>query len=191
MHLNFFRTLIFVIFATIAQIFNRRKKFINYNYCKTMFGELGPDAIDVILKHQLVGQLGCHVNDVTYVIPISYAYIDNCIYAFSQEGLKLDMMRQNPKVCFEVHTLENMANWQSVVTWGNFEEITTEPERTEAIQILLHRVLPAITSEKAHLTAKRPLVPEDVKSEDVKGVVFRIKITKKTGRYENHEIIPY
>ena len=149
-----------------------------------MFGELGPDAIEVILKHQLIGQMGCHANDITYVVPVSYAYHEDNIYVFSQEGMKIDMMRTNPKVCFEVHTMENMANWQSVVAWGNFEELKKEQEREEAIQILLHRVMPAITSEKTYLTLKRPLVPGDVKSEDVKGVVFRIKLTKKTGRYE-------
>ena len=156
-----------------------------------MFGDLGEDAIEVVLKHQLIGQIGCHANDLTYVVPISYAYQDDYIYGYSQEGMKIDMMRTNPKVCFEVHTLENMANWQSVVAWGNFEEISTDPERGEAIKILLHRDLPAIKSEKTYLTAQRPLNPEDIKSEDVKGVVFRIKLTKKTGRYENREIVPY
>ena len=156
-----------------------------------MFGDLGEDAIEVILKHQFIGQIGCHANDLTYIVPISYAYHANCIYAYSQEGMKIDMMRTNPKVCFEVHTIENMANWQCVVAWGDFEEITPEPEREEAIKILLKRNLPAIKSEKTYLTAKRPLTPEEVKSEDVKGIIFRIKLTKKTGRYENQDVLPY
>jgi len=156
-----------------------------------MFGDLGEEAIEVILKHQFLGQLGCHANDLTYVVPISYAYQNNYIYAYSQEGMKIDMMRTNPKVCFEVHTLQNMANWQCVVVWGDFEEIKEEAERNEAIQILLRRDLPSVSSEKAYLTPKRPLTPGEVKSEDVKGIVFRIKLTKKTGRYENREVIPY
>lgn len=156
-----------------------------------MFGDLGQDAIEVILKHQLIGQIGCHANDLTYVVPISYAYQDDCIYAYSQEGMKINMMRTNPKVCFEVHTLQNMANWQCVVAWGDFEEITTEPEREEAIKILLNRDLPVIRSEKTYLTSTRPANPGTVSSKDVKGIVFRIKLTKKTGRYENREVIPY
>ena len=156
-----------------------------------MFGELGEAAIEVILKHGLIGQIGCHANDLTYVVPISYAYHDNCIYGYSQEGLKINMMRTNPKVCFEVHTMQNMANWQCVVVWGDFEEITAEPGREEAIKILLNRNLPAVKSEKTYLTATRPLNPEDVKSEDVTGIIFRIKLTKKSGKYENREITPY
>lgn len=156
-----------------------------------MFGELGADAIDVILNHQLIGQIGCHANDITYVVPISYAYRNNYIYAFSQEGMKIDMMRQNPKVCFQVYTMENMANWQSVVIWGEFEELTTEPDREDAIKILLNRALPAIASEKTQLTPHRVTGSEKDLSQSVKGIVFRIKIDKKTGRYENREVIPY
>lgn len=156
-----------------------------------MIGELGADAIDVILHHQLIGQIGCHADDVTYVVPISYAYVGNYIYAFSHEGMKINMMRQNPKVCFQVYTMENMANWQSVVLWGDFEEITTEPDREEAIRILLNRTLPAIASEKTRLTAHRVTATEKDLSKQVTGIVFRINITKKTGRYENREIIPY
>lgn len=156
-----------------------------------MFGELGADAVDVILHHQLIGQIGCHANEVTYVVPISYAYRNNYIYAFSQEGMKIDMMRQNPKVCFQVHTMENMANWQSVVVWGEFEELTADPERDEAVRILLNRSLPAIVSEKTQITPNWPARAEKEVSKSVKGIVFRIKITKKTGRYENREVIPY
>lgn len=156
-----------------------------------MFGDLSEDAIEVILKNQLIGQIGCHANDLTYIVPVSYAYQANCIYVYSQEGMKIDMMRTNPNVCFEVHTMENMANWQCVVAWGDFEEITSEPEREEAIQILLKRTLPPIKSEKTYLTAKRPRTSEEVKSEDVKGIIFRIKLTKKTGRYENQDVLPY
>jgi uncharacterized protein len=156
-----------------------------------MFGELGEEAIDVILHHQLIGQIGCHANDVTYVVPVSYAYRNGHIYAYSQEGMKINMMRENPKVCFQVHTMENMANWQSIVVWGDFEELITDPGREDAIRILLNRYLPAISSEKTHLTTNWPAVPEKDLSQSVKGIVFRIKITKKTGRYENKEIIPY
>jgi len=156
-----------------------------------MLGELGEEAIKVILKHQLIGQIGCHADDLTYIVPISYAYQNDYIYAYSREGMKIDMMRKNPKVCFEVHAMENMANWQCVVTWGEFEEITDEPEREAAIKILLQRNLPAIRSEKTHLTKSWPLVGNKDLSKDVEGIVFRIKITKKTGRYENKEVIPY
>ncbi len=156
-----------------------------------MFGDLGEDAIEVILHHQLIGHLACHANELTYVVPISYAYDDGYLYAHTYEGMKVNMMRQNPKICFAVHAMENMANWQSVVAWGNFEEVTDEKERENALQILLKRNLPIITSKTVQLTPEWPFVPGKDLSNSIGGVVFRIKLTVKSGRYEHEEIIEY
>jgi nitroimidazol reductase NimA-like FMN-containing flavoprotein (pyridoxamine 5'-phosphate oxidase superfamily) len=154
-----------------------------------MFGQLGEDAIETILHHQIVGHIACHANDVTYAVPISYAYEDGYIYAHSEEGMKINMMRQNPKVCFEVYRMENMGNWQCVVGWGNYEEIEDGTKREEALKILLKRDLPMITSKTVQLTTDWPFMPENVNS--IKGVVFRIKLDIKTGRYERTEELRY
>jgi uncharacterized protein len=154
-----------------------------------MFGHLGEEAIETILRRQLIGHIGCHANDTTYVVPISYAYEDNYVYAHTHEGMKLNMMRQNPKVCFEVYTMENMANWQSVVAWGDFEEVIDKSKREKALRILIKRELPILISKTVQLTEDWPFLPEDINS--IEGIVFRIKLTIKTGRYENTEVIPY
>jgi nitroimidazol reductase NimA-like FMN-containing flavoprotein (pyridoxamine 5'-phosphate oxidase superfamily) len=154
-----------------------------------MFGNLGEDAIETVLRHQIIGHIGCHANDITYVVPISYAYKDGCVYTHTEEGMKLNMMRQNPKVCFEVYRMENMGNWQCVIGWGNFEEIKDNTERTAALNILLKRSLPIITSKTVQLTAEWPFVPEDLNT--ISGVVFRIRLTVKTGRYERTEEVKY
>ena len=54
--------------------------------------------------------------------------------------MKLNMMRENPKVCFQVEHLENMVKWQSVICWGEFEELTDINERNKGIEILGNRV---------------------------------------------------
>ena len=154
-----------------------------------MFGNLGEDAIETILRHQIIGHIGCHANDTTYVVPISYAYESGCIYAHAEEGMKINMMRQNPKVCFEVYRMENMGNWQCVIGWGSFEEVKDEKERAAALNILLKRDLPIITSKTVQLTTEWPFVPEDLNT--IKGIVFRIRLTMKTGRYERTEEIRY
>jgi nitroimidazol reductase NimA-like FMN-containing flavoprotein (pyridoxamine 5'-phosphate oxidase superfamily) len=155
-----------------------------------MFGNLGDDAIETVLRHQIIGHIGCHANDITYVVPVSYAYENGYVYVHTEEGMKINMMRQNPKVCFAVHAMENMANWQSVVAWGDFEEITDTTEREKALKILLQRNLPVITSKTVELTPDWPFVPKDLNS-NIKGIVFRIKLNIKTGKYENKEIISY
>lgn len=147
-----------------------------------MFGILGADDTEILLQQQLVGRIGCHFKDVTYVVPISYAYDGTYIYGHTFEGMKIDMMRKNPKVCFQADDTRDLSNWQSVIVWGEFEELLHEPERSQALQKLTERKLPLISSETMHLTSQWPFKDEDVSQ--ISGVVFRIRVTEKTGRFE-------
>ncbi|WP_153798378.1 pyridoxamine 5'-phosphate oxidase family protein [Foetidibacter luteolus] len=147
-----------------------------------MIGMLEDAQIEDVLRKQLVGRIGCHADNLTYVVPISYAYENGFIYAHTYEGQKLDMMRKNPSVCFEADTMENMAAWKSVICQGYFEEVTDEAERIKGIRLLLDRELPFISSETVHLTPQWPFSSDEF--DMVKGVIFRIKLLEKTGRYE-------
>ena len=83
-----------------------------------MIGILSEIQIDYFLKKELVGRIGCSANDVVYVVPISYAFDGRTIFAHTHEGMKTDVMRQNPNVCFEVDNIKDMGNWQSVIACG-------------------------------------------------------------------------
>jgi len=147
-----------------------------------MIGKLNPDDVETLVKQQLVGRIGCHAKDVTYVVPISFAYDGAYIYGHTFEGMKVDMMRKNPKVCFQVDDTTDLANWQSAVLWGEFEELAEGPERILALHKLTERRLPLISSETMHLTSQWPFRDEDVNK--ISGIVFRICVTEKTGRFE-------
>ena len=147
-----------------------------------MFGKLIDKEIEEVIASQLVGRIACHADDLTYIVPVSYAYKNDCIYSHASEGMKLDMMRKNPKVCFQTDQMENMANWKSVVAWGEFEELNDPVERSAAAQVLLHRKLPLISSETTHLSPLWPFAPED--GMEIPGIIYRIRLTKKTGRFE-------
>lgn len=147
-----------------------------------MFGQLDNMQIDDLLHKQLVGRIGCSADGVTYVVPVSYAYDNGYVYVRSLAGRKIDMMRKNPRVCFQVDSMKNLANWQSVICWGEFEELPAEPAKMQAMEVLNARVLPMITSETMHITPEWPF-PAD-RSERIKGIFFRIKLTEKTGRFE-------
>jgi nitroimidazol reductase NimA-like FMN-containing flavoprotein (pyridoxamine 5'-phosphate oxidase superfamily) len=69
------------------------------------------------------------------------------VYAHTKEGLKIEMMRTNPMVCFEVDVMESMSNWRSVIAWGKFEEIKKPEERKAGMQKLIDRIMPLMTSE--------------------------------------------
>ena len=143
-----------------------------------MIQALPDEEIERILCDQFVGRLGCHADGRTYVVPIAYAYQHNCIYAHSAPGIKIRMMRKNPNVCFEVDRVDALDRWQSVIAWGRFEELHGEAAR-EGLRILLLRFL--MTKTRA---LDRPLPPGRAGVVDGEGIVYRICLSEKTGRFE-------
>jgi uncharacterized protein len=147
-----------------------------------MFGKLNDIEIDEFLAQEIVGRLGCYADDQVYIIPISYGFDGTYIYAHTGAGMKLQMMRKNPEVCFQVDNMNDLANWKSAIVWGSFEELTSEEDKEQALSALMRRNLPIITSETMQLTPQWPFA--DDPSNQVKGVFFRIRISKKSGRFE-------
>jgi hypothetical protein len=151
-----------------------------------MFGTLNNEEIESILSRQLIGRIGCNANNTTYVVPISYAYDGEFIYPLTREGMKVNFMRQNPHVCFEVEDIPDLGNWKSVICWGEYEELPNRTERHQALLLLHDRQLPVVTSATTKLSPSWPFRPDDIDS--VRGIVFRIRIYKKTGKYEKQEV---
>lgn len=151
-----------------------------------MFDTLSQKQIVEVISKNFVGRLGCHADDKTYVVPISYAFDGECIYFRTFEGMKISMMRKNPEVCFQVDKLENMANWESAIIWGTFEELTDKKERKKGLKILLSRILPNISSEMVKFTSEWPFPPTNDLNK-IEGIVFRIHIKEMTGRRERQD----
>lgn len=147
-----------------------------------MLGELNQEQIDHLLRTEVVGRIGCHVAGQTYVVPITYAYDGQYVYGHSVEGLKLRMMRANPRVCFEVDHMDNMANWQSVIANGSFEELQGE-EAAAAMRVLVNRLMPLMTSETGQPPDARPPGHTE-ESAGQKPVIYRIYLTGRNGRFE-------
>ena len=147
-----------------------------------MVGILEQREIEELLSGNVVGRLGCHAEGRTYVVPMSYAYEDGCVYGRAQEGLKIDMMRKNPEVCFEVDRTNEMSNWKSVIAWGKFEEISNTEERNKALQILVKRKVPSLVSDILKLSDDWPFSTKEL--EAISGIVFKICLKEKTGRFE-------
>lgn len=148
-----------------------------------MLGELNDNQIDHVLYREVIGRVGCYADHKIYVVPITYAFDGQYIYAHSQEGLKIDMMRKNPNVCFEVDAMENMANWRSVIVWGEYEELKTEEQKRAGMKLLTDRFLPMMISATLKPWHGHP--PEIVEK-GTHAIVFRINVHEKTGRFEKN-----
>jgi nitroimidazol reductase NimA-like FMN-containing flavoprotein (pyridoxamine 5'-phosphate oxidase superfamily) len=106
-----------------------------------MIHELHRDEIESVLHRHHVGRLACVLAGEPYLVPITYTYQDGFIYGHTLPGQKLDAMRAEPRVSFEVDERWETDTWRSVVVRGVFEELKIENDRDAALAAL-HRVYP-------------------------------------------------
>lgn len=130
--------------------------------------ELSRDEIDELLAAQVVGRIGCHVDGLTYVVPVIYAYDGAAFYVVTVEGQKTRMMRANARVCFEVDEYER-GSWRSAIAQGRFEELD-DAGREHALALLTARFAGGGGDRRR---------PSDGGRETV---AFRIVIDEVTGR---------
>ena len=150
-----------------------------------MLGILNEKQIEELLKRQVTGRVGCHVNGDTYIVPVNYNYKNGILYAHSGPGKKIDMMRQNPNVCFEVDDIQSIFHWHSVIAWGTFEEIKDPDEKQQAMQGLIHRLMPLVESPEGHPSHGITEKEADIDTL-IEYIVYKIKITRVTGRFERN-----
>jgi nitroimidazol reductase NimA-like FMN-containing flavoprotein (pyridoxamine 5'-phosphate oxidase superfamily) len=150
-----------------------------------MIGELTEEQIEQVLTRNILGRLGCVNGSRSYVVPINYVYDGKYIVAHSMPGLKIDMMRLNPEVCFEVDEMKSFTHWTSVIAWGVYQELTSERDRYAAMKLFVDRMLHQKISKSAipHLENSNEKGPP--RESHIKPVIYRIVLNEKTGRFEN------
>ncbi len=150
-----------------------------------MIGKLTDDQIEEVLKENVLGRIGCNDGKKTYVVPVNYVYDGKFIIAHSVYGMKIEMMRKNKQVCFEVDEMKSFTNWKSVIVWGEYQELAEERDRYSAMKLFVDRMI--------HMKISETATPPEVSAErvhprspgNIKPIVYRIVIEEKTGRYEN------
>jgi len=106
--------------------------------------------LDGIMKKAQVCRLAVSYEAMAYIIPMSFGYVNRTLYFHSaQEGLKLMILRENPKACFEVDIdtevvpSEKACDWtmryQSVVGFGDVEFIEELEGKREAMRIIMQQ----------------------------------------------------
>lgn len=149
-----------------------------------MIGKLPVSKIDLVLKENILGRIGCSYQGKTYIVPTNYVYDGKNIICHSLTGMKIDMMRKNPSVCFEVEDMKSMTEWKTVILQGQFQELTDETDRYKAMKLLVDKMLRLKISESAVLPerAEKRMHPRSPGA--LKPVIYRIIVTEKTGRFE-------
>ncbi|MCK4989582.1 MAG: pyridoxamine 5'-phosphate oxidase family protein, partial [Bacteroidales bacterium] len=105
-----------------------------------------------ILAEILSGAIICRMammdGDRPYIIPFNYGYSDGCLFIHSApEGKKIDLLKQNPEVCFEVEDKmeitkgERACDWstryRSVVGYGEVEILSDEASKQQGLEVIM------------------------------------------------------
>ena len=147
-----------------------------------MLGKLNETQIDELLSQQVTGRLACSNDGIPYIVPINYFYKNSTIYAHSAAGKKIDMMRKNPNVCFQADIISSIFRWQSAIIWGTFVEITDREHKHQAMQGIIHRLMPLTTSPAGH--PSHGIIANENDLDLLEVIVYKIEISEKTGRFE-------
>jgi hypothetical protein len=104
--------------------------------------EMTPKEIEQFLTCARVGRLGLSLEDGNpYVVPVGYAYADGKIFFHTcNKGLKMDALRRNANVCFEVdETLSGSSMFKSIIVFGTAEIISDKTKMIPYLQKLIDK----------------------------------------------------
>ena len=151
---------------------------------RTVIREITREASLDLLTRTHLARLACTREGQPYIVPIYFAYNDNCIYSFSTVGQKIEWMRSNPMVCVQMDEVTNSQHWVSIIVSGRFEELPDVDEwrgaRAFAYELLRRNAMwwePGYAKTILH-GAPRPLEP----------VFYRIHIAKITGHRASSDL---
>jgi len=118
-----------------------------------------------------------------YVIPMNFGYRDNYIYLHSAgEGRKLDILRNNDKVCIEFdvdvelmqsqEVCKTSMKYKSILIFGTAVILKDIAEKKRALDIIMHHYYYHNSLSVFHY-------PEDALE---KVIIIKVKVKKMTGK---------
>jgi uncharacterized protein len=118
------------------------------------------EDIEAILREAPVCRIGLCDRYQPYVVPVSFGYPEGCLFSHSApEGMKIEMLRKNPCVCFEMDIPARLNGLgcpcdrgirsRSVIGFG-IAEFLDDPEEKRA----------GLTCMVAHYTNEPANIPE-------------------------------
>ena len=137
-----------------------------------------------VLQEILQGAVICRIammdGDRPYILPVNYGYSDGCLFIHSApEGKKIDLLRKNRQVCFEVEDRpeiikgERACDWttryRSVVGYGEVEILTDEAGKRRGLEVIMAR------------HGAPDLIDFNQKNLD-RMVILKLRITSMTGK---------
>lgn len=112
--------------------------------------EMDNNEMERMLMEAYVCRIGLCTGNVPYIVPMNFGYRHNAIYLHSAlEGRKIEILRKNPTVCFEIDepgkliTGEKACDWtmryKSVIGTAKAVIIENENMKREALDIIMQK----------------------------------------------------
>ena len=141
-------------------------------------------TLEEILGSQIICRLAMSDVDRPYLVPVNYGYRDGFLYVHSApEGKKIDLLRKNPELSFEVEdrvkitTGEKACDWstryRSVIGSGRAEILSGEDSKQEGLEVIMAQHGAPDLREFDAGNMKRM-------------VILKIRITSMTGKQSSH-----
>lgn len=104
--------------------------------------------IHEILSTALICRIGFSGEEYPYVVPMNYGYKDNALYFHcALEGNKIDLIKHNNKVCFEIEKSHEIISddvsckwstkYQSLIGFGKIEILRDNKEKIKGLDIIM------------------------------------------------------
>jgi nitroimidazol reductase NimA-like FMN-containing flavoprotein (pyridoxamine 5'-phosphate oxidase superfamily) len=142
-----------------------------------------PNAVRAIMEEARVCRIGLSDDGMPYVVPMNFGLGENCIYLHcAAEGRKLDIIRRNDRVCFEMDLFREVvlgqsacgcsARYESVIGFGRASIVEEPGEKRTALDRIME-----------HYGEKGPFIYQD----DILAKTAVIRITIESLTAKRHE----
>jgi nitroimidazol reductase NimA-like FMN-containing flavoprotein (pyridoxamine 5'-phosphate oxidase superfamily) len=105
-------------------------------------------GIEAVIEKATVCRLGLSVDHQPYVVPLNFGYEKNTLYFHGAvDGRKIDMIRKNPRICFEMDVNSEIVKeslpcfwgmrYESVIGFGKAEILADFDEKQRGLGIIM------------------------------------------------------
>lgn len=150
---------------------------------------LSKDDCLELLASKYIGRLGYLYRKTPEIVPITY-YFDqeqDTIISYSAEGHKINCMRKNPYVSFQVDDIISLLNWKSVLVHAIFQESSRSDAKhmlhlfTQGVKNIIHN------EENRDLVFLKEFSSKIEESKE--SIVYRLKILDVKGKERKDDIL--
>ena len=145
------------------------------------------EEIKDIIKEALFCNIAMCRNSIPYLVPMNFGFDGQYFYLHSApEGLKIDILKENPRVCIEItqdlkiilstDVCKTGMKYSSVIVSGRIEFLSDKAERIDALRCIIKHLYKDMTDNGGNGI--------QFNEEHLDGlVIIRVKPEKITGKW--------